>query len=84
MKNGDPGVWAEGTVTAHHCISPQMPVGVLAPYQVKRSTGHTHTHTERENTTPDTDTHTQQERHPKPPNEHLPHTRNNAGRWRDD
>jgi len=43
-----------------------------------------HTHTPAENNTPDTDTHTRQEQHPKPPDEHLPQTLNNAQSWRDD
>jgi len=37
-----------------------------------------HAHTHRQNNTPDTDTHTRQEQHPKPPNEHLLQTLNNA------
>jgi len=41
-----------------------------------------HTHTPTENNTPDT--HTRQEQRPKPPNEHLSQTLNNARRWRDD
>ena len=46
----------------------------------KRSTGRTHTHTPTENNTPDTHTHThtRQEQDPKPANEHLPQTLNNA------
>jgi len=44
-----------------------------------------HTHTPTENNTPVTDTHTRQEQqHPKPPNEHLPQTLNNAQRSRND
>ena len=45
-----------------------------------------HTHTHRQRTTPPTPTHTRtrQEQHPKPPNEHLPQTLNNARRWRDE
>jgi len=45
---------------------------------------HTHTHTPTENNTLDTDTHTRPEQHPKPSNDHLPQTLNNARRWRDD
>ena len=52
----------------------------------KINRSHTHTHTHRQRTTPPTPTHTRtrQERHPKPPNEHLPQTLHNARRWRDD
>ena len=48
--------------------------------RVKISASHTHTHTHRQRTTPPTPshTHTRQEQHPKPPNEHLPQTLNNA------
>jgi len=79
-----PGIWPlrprhRGPPTSHG----RAPVWVN-PMEWKRSTGHTHTHTPTENNTPDTDTHTRQEQHPKPPNEHLPQTLNNARRWRDD
>jgi len=48
------------------------------------STGHTHTHRQRTTPPTPTHTHTRQEQHPKPPNEHLPKTLNNARRWRND
>ena len=51
---------------------------------VKISTGHTHAHTDREQHPRHRHTRTRQEQHPKPPNEHLPQTLNNARRWRDD
>ena len=56
----------------------------LIPLRIKRSTGDTHTHAPTENNTPDADTRSRQEQHSIPPNKHLPHTLDNARRWRDD
>jgi len=44
---------------------------------------HTHTHRQRTNIPRHRHTRTRQEQHPKPPNEHLPQTLNNARRWRE-
>ena len=57
-------------------INNSKPTICTHTYNAKRSTGHTHTQTK--NNTSDTDTHKRQEQHPKPPNEHLPQTLNNA------
>jgi len=55
-----------------------------ARLEVCKQINRSHTHREREQQPRHRHTHTRPEQHPKPSNEHLLQTLNNARRWRDD